>query len=68
MGKASSGAFLASAKPFLPSISPPPRMPRLSVLEARADPGHRGVVAMGPGAWSCHWDGGQGTGERGQSH
>lgn len=65
MGKASSGAFLASAKPFLPSISPPPRMPKLSVPEARAD---RGVVAMGPGAWSCHWDGGQGTGERGQSH
>lgn len=50
MGKASSGAFLASAKPFLPSISPSPRMPRLAVPEAPADPRHRRMVAMRPGA------------------
>lgn len=67
MGKASSGASLASAKPFLPRISPPPRTPRLAGPEAQADPGPRRAVATRPGAWWCPWDGGQGTGERGQA-
>lgn len=61
MGKGASGASLASAKPFVPSISPPPRTPRLAVPEAQADPGPAGwwpqdqdhggvtgVVAKGP--------------------
>lgn len=68
MGKGASGASLASAKPFLPSISPPPRTPRLAVPEAQADPGPHRVVAPRPGARWCHWGGGQGTRERGQSH